>query len=115
MRSPDLAVVAGGPAFAELADAEAARLGVARAEGAEEGVLALVLDEGGWALVDPAPGAAGPVRIDFARGPLGETLRRGGGRRDRLARALGTGRRGAPRVLDATGGMGRDTMLAAAL
>ena len=84
------------------------------------GTLVLRLDAGGWTLLDPARGGAGSVRCDLLAGGLGERLRqsiegRGASGEGRLARALGLRRHPAPSVLDATAGLGRDTLVAAAL
>ncbi len=84
-------------------------------EVAEPGVLALRLDEQGWALIDTAPGAPGAVRADLVGGGMGERMRSGGRGEGRLASALGLKRHPASRVLDATAGLGRESALAAAL
>ncbi|ADH85647.1 class I SAM-dependent methyltransferase [Desulfurivibrio alkaliphilus] len=59
-----------------------------------------------------------PVYVDFASEQLNYRRRRGGGRREQLARAVGVkGSRGSkpPTVLDATAGLGRDAFILAAL
>jgi 16S rRNA (guanine1516-N2)-methyltransferase len=55
------------------------------------------------------------VRADMLGGGLGDRLRAGGRGEGRLASALGLKRHPAPRVLDATAGLGRESVLAAAL
>ncbi len=105
----------GGSALEERARAEAARLGLPFEADPAAGDLALLLDEHGWALLDPRPGAPGAVRCDLLAGELGERLRAGGRGESRLARALGLKRHPAPLVLDATAGLGRESALAAAL
>jgi 16S rRNA (guanine1516-N2)-methyltransferase len=107
-------VVAAAEGFAEQARAEARRLGLPFAAEAAEG-LALRLDGRGWGLVDLAAPRQGAVRAEFVEGPLGARLRRGVGRGDRLAKALGVARHPGQRVLDATAGLGRDAVVAAAL
>lgn len=58
----------------------------------------------------------GSLRADFSGGPLGWRLAHGGGRGQAVARAVGMGKgRAAPRVLDATAGLGRDAAVLAAL
>ncbi|MGE3856379.1 MAG: class I SAM-dependent methyltransferase [Dehalococcoidia bacterium] len=108
-------VTASSPALAEAARERARALGLEFAEAAVPGTLALRLDEEGWALLDPAPGAPGAVRADLVGGGLGERLRAGGRNEGRLASALGLKRRPDARVLDATAGLGRESAVAAAL
>ena len=129
-RRPPLVVTAGHPDFRERARAEASRLGLPFADGpcadglfadrpseddAPVADLALLLDERGWALVDPRPRAPGAVRVDLFEGDLGERLRAGTRGEVRLARALGLRRHPTPLVLDATAGLGRESVLAAAM
>ncbi len=103
------------PVLMARAREHATALGLPFAEAIEAGVLALVLDEAGWALHDPAPGAPGAVRADLVGGGLGERLRQGGRGEGRLASALGLRRHPAARLLDATAGLGRESAIAAAL
>ncbi len=103
------------PSLVEVARGRARDLGLVFVEAAEPGVLALVLDEVGWALFDCAPGAPGAVRADLLGGGMGERLRAGGRGEGRLASALGLKRHPESRVLDATAGLGRESVLAAAL
>lgn len=112
-----LIVTAASPELAEEARARAQLLGLGYLDGAvpEADALLLQLDEAGWALVDPAPGAPGAVRADLLGGGLGERLRQGGRGEGRLASALGLKRHPASHVLDATAGLGRESALAAAL
>ena len=108
-------VVCGEPDQLEAAQAAASMLGLPMAESPDEGELALVLDEAGWTLLDPVRGGAGSVRCDLLAGGLGARLKRGAAGEGRLASALGLKRRPNPRVLDATAGLGRDSIVAAAL
>jgi 16S rRNA (guanine1516-N2)-methyltransferase len=55
------------------------------------------------------------VSAEFVEGRLGHRLRKGVGRREPLARALGLHKRAPGWVVDATAGLGRDTALIAAL
>ena len=103
------------PALVEVARGRADALGLPFVEAAEPGVLALVLDEVGWALFDCAPGAPGAVRADLLGGGMAERLRAGGRGEGRLASALGLKRHPESSVLDATAGLGRESVLAAAL
>ena len=108
-------VTASSPACAEVARARATALDLPFALEAEPGGLTLRLDEDGWALFDPAPGAPGAVRADLLGGGMAERLRQGGRGEARLASALGLKRHPASRVLDATAGLGRESAIAAAL
>ena len=108
-------VTASAPALVEAARERADALGLAFVERAPAGTLTLRLDEEGWALLDPAPGAPGAVRADLVGGGLGERLRAGGRGEGRLASALGLKRHPGARVLDATAGLGRESAVAAAL
>ena len=60
-------------------------------------------------------GRPGPVYADFVGGRSGHRRRFGGGRRQPLARAVGLKAGISPRVLDATGGFGRDAFVLASL
>lgn len=121
----DLVVVAAGEFAGRAAEvARALGLGppldtpieaIAGAGALAEGGLALVLDEAGWSLVDPRPGAPGAVRCDLLEGGLAARMRDGARGESRLAKALGLKRYAAPLVLDATAGFGRESILAAAL
>ncbi len=115
MRRPPLVVAASTPDLHARAAAEAARLALPLADTPSEGDLALVLDARGWALVDPRPGAPGAVRADLLEGDLGDRLRSGARGESRLAKALGLKRHPEPLVLDATAGLGRESVLSAAL
>lgn len=106
--------VEASPPFEAEARAVAAELGLAFGA-ADAGDLALVLDEDGWGLADRTPGAPGVVRCDLLAGTFGQRLRRGVGADERLARAMGLRAHPRPRVLDATAGLGRDSVIAAAL
>ena len=122
-------VCASAAEYLDTARAQAGALGLPLAADPAEGDsasggLALILDERGWTLLDPARGGAGSVRCDLLEGALGARLRvqlrpslegRGASGEGRLARALGLRRHPAPSVLDATAGLGRDAVLAAAL
>lgn len=113
---PALAVSTTVPTLRARAQAEAARLGLPFDDAAPpQADLALVLDERGWALVDPRPRAPGAVRCALFEGDLGERLRTGARGESRLAKALGLKRHPAPLVLDATAGLGRESVLAAAM
>jgi 16S rRNA (guanine1516-N2)-methyltransferase len=109
-RPPTVVIVRSGEETARAA----AELGLPLVNDAREGDMALILDERGWALADPHTRTR-PVRCDLLEGELGRRLRQRGGRDERLARAIGARRHPGQRVLDATAGLGRESVLAAAL
>ena len=110
-----IVVTTASPTLVEAARERARDLDLPFVSEVEPGALALVLDELGWSLVDPAPGAPGAVRADLVGGGLGDRLRMGGRGEGRLASALGLKRHPGARVLDATAGLGRESAVAAAL
>ena len=59
--------------------------------------------------------APGPVYVDFIAGNLAHRLRFGGGRRQRIGRAVGVPAKGNWRVLDVTAGLGRDAYVLASM
>lgn len=61
------------------------------------------------------PPGAGAVEVDFVGGKSGHRRRAGEGRRQPLARAVGMKPGVTPRVIDATGGLGRDAFVLAML
>lgn len=92
----------------------AARWGFPVAE-AEEGGLQLQLTPERLQLVQTGKGAPGPVFVDFVAGAVAHRRRFGGGRGQTIARAVGLKGGANPRVLDATGGLGRDAFVLASL
>ena len=60
-------------------------------------------------------GAPGAVAVDFASGLLRFRRQYGGGRKQSLAKAIGLKHNHCPTVLDATGGLGRDSFILASL
>jgi 16S rRNA (guanine1516-N2)-methyltransferase len=68
-------------------------------------------DERGLALRVRLDGSSHLLRAEFLRGPMGFRLRRGGGRGEAVARAIGLKKGATPSVLDATAGLGRDAFL----
>ena len=79
--------------------------------GVTPGGLALHLGEDGWSLRDGTTVA----RADFLEGRMAARLRDARRGEGRLATALGLKKHPDPLVLDATAGLGRDSVLAAAL
>lgn len=117
-----VAVAAETPALQSQARALAARLHldcVPADDPAHEFHLQLVaLDRPpGFRLQLQARGAdaPGPIYAEFAEGALGHRRRFGGGRGQPLARAAGLKKGANPRVLDVTGGLGRDGFVLACL
>ncbi|MCH2100456.1 MAG: class I SAM-dependent methyltransferase [Planctomycetes bacterium] len=68
-------------------------------------------DEDGLALRVVLDGCEHLLRADFLRGSMGYRLRKGGGRGEAVARAIGLKKSATPSVLDATAGLGRDAFL----
>jgi 16S rRNA (guanine1516-N2)-methyltransferase len=66
-------------------------------------------------LRDLAPGAPGPIFIDFCTGRTDHRRRHGGGKHQPLGRAAGLAKLTSPNVLDATAGLGRDAFVLASL
>ena len=75
--------------------------------------VALVVDDTAAWLQQTGPGAAGPVRVDFA--DPGMQHRRKGGHNELLGRAVGVRAARKPVVFDATAGLGRDAYVLADL
>ncbi len=114
-RTDLVAVSAANPELQGLAEALAVRLGVpcvtsCPESGFTSAVLLRFTGSGLEAHLQSMPDAA-PVRVDFAAGAIGHRLRAGGG--ETLVRALGLKSVPDARVLDATGGLGRDAILMA--
>lgn len=73
----------------------------------------LQLDKNGLAIVCPAlPEIRKPLRVDFVHGALGRRSAQAG--REMLQRAFGLHRGKRPKIMDCTGGLGRDAFLLAA-
>lgn len=66
-------------------------------------------------LQQSGPQAPGAVAVDFASGLLRFRRLYGGGRKQSLSKAIGLKHNRCPTVLDATGGLGRDSFILAAL
>jgi 16S rRNA (guanine1516-N2)-methyltransferase len=109
----DIAVTWTEPALKEGATELAARLGLPLAKTGQRHSLLLRLSQAGLELLKPDdPHLRGPLQVDFTAGGLDFRRRQPG--RELLLRAVcgkGTVR---PAVLDATGGLGRDSFLLAA-
>jgi len=66
-------------------------------------------------LVDTQERGQGAVYVDFIAGAVAHRRRFGGGRGQTIAKAVGLKGGASPRVLDATGGLGRDAFVLASL
>jgi 16S rRNA (guanine1516-N2)-methyltransferase len=115
----NLAVIAVTEQWAQQAAGLALRLGLrllppdtelARCTEAE--AVLLVGDEG-LALQQTGRGAPGPVRVDFGGAQMRH--RRRGGHNELLGRAVGIGKKASLAVVDATAGLGRDSLVLADL
>jgi 16S rRNA (guanine1516-N2)-methyltransferase len=110
---PDLAVTWSGPGAAARAAELAAQLGLPLVESGRQHNLLLRLSQAGLELLKPDdPHLRGPLRVDFTAGALDFRRRQPG--RELLLRAVGCKGTVWPAVLDATGGLGRDSFLLAA-
>ncbi len=100
-----VAVAAADARHAAQAAALASELGLPVSDGAHEGPLLLIGDDG-LRLHDPGSGAT--LRCELVTGRAGYRRRHGGGTGQALARAVGLRGGARPEVLDATAGLGRD-------
>jgi 16S rRNA (guanine1516-N2)-methyltransferase len=80
-----------------------------------QGVYRLQVGPDGLRLACSAPGAPGPIRVDFTAGAAAYRRRAGGGSGQMLARAAGIAPGVRPAVLDATAGLGGDAFALASL
>ncbi len=107
-----VSVQALSPEHAETAAYWAQQLGLPLEEAAD---FALQVGVDGLQLVDLAPEAPGPVRVDFVEGASAHRRRFGGGSGQMIAKAVGVQGGIRPRILDATAGLGRDAFVLASL
>jgi 16S rRNA (guanine1516-N2)-methyltransferase len=114
MLRPDLAVACTGPALLAQAEELAARLRLPLAEpGGRQHQLLLRCTGAGLELLKPDDHKmTGTVRVDFTAGAI--DFRRQQPGKEILLRAVGCKGKARPAVLDATGGLGRDSFLLAA-
>ncbi|MBI3772059.1 MAG: class I SAM-dependent methyltransferase [Gammaproteobacteria bacterium] len=94
--------------------AERLQLPVAMVDGAEYPLL-LVQTAERLELRQTGPLAPGPVYVDFIGGSVGHRFHFGGGRGQLIAKAVGIKKGFIPTVIDATGGLGRDSFVLASL
>lgn len=106
-------VIAASPEWTEAARRLAQRWQLDYRAQCEEGIYLRV--GAALELYLAGPGAPGPVCVDFVGGAVGHRRRFGGGRGQAIARAVGLKGGGAPRVFDATAGLGRDAFVLAGL
>ena len=101
---------------ARAADELAGRLGLARVPElpADSGWLALVFTRARLQVQLTGPDAPGPVYADFVGGPTARRGRQALQADEGLLRAAGARQSRCPRVIDATGGLGRDAWVLAA-
>jgi len=108
-----LAVTCVEPQLFAQAEELAVRLGLPLAEAGERHQLLLRCAPEGLELLKPDdPHRSGPLRVDFTGGAIDRRRRQPG--RELLLRAAGCKGSVRPAVLDATGGLGRDSFLLAA-
>lgn len=99
----------------EQAEILSGNLGIPLAESAEDYDFLLVYTRDRLELRNCAAGAPGPLYVDFSSTILDFRRRRGGGRKEPLARAAGLKHNRCPVILDATAGLGRDSFILAGL
>ena len=92
----------------------AERFGIALAPGRDSSSWQLVRSAGNMTLCAPADQGGYVVRVDVAQGPMARRIRTAR-RTDPLPRAVGLNRRSTVSVVDATAGLGRDSMVLAHL
>ncbi|MFT3847363.1 MAG: class I SAM-dependent methyltransferase [Propionivibrio sp.] len=80
-----------------------------------EAALALQVGPDGLQLVDLAPDAPGPVRVDFVEGAVAHRRLFGGGAGQMIAKAVGVQPGIRPTLVNATAGLGRDAFVLAQL
>lgn len=94
--------------------ADRLQLPIAMADSAEYPLL-LVQTAERLELRQSGPQAPGPVYVDFVGGSVGHRFHFGGGRGQLIAKAVGLKKGILPTVIDATGGLGRDSFVLASL
>lgn len=113
--SGDRPAVTLAPSSVATDSARATAYGVPTAPARDPGAWQLVRDGRRLTLCGPVGDGGLAIDLDLAQGPLSRRLRQAR-RDDPLARAVGLGKAAtAPRVLDATAGLGRDAMTLAHL
>ena len=113
MFPPDLAAACAAPELLAQTEALAAQLGLPVAAADERRQLLLRCTAAGLELVKlDDPQLRGPLRVDFVAGAIAFRCQQQG--KELLLRAAGCKRGFRPAVLDATGGLGRDSFLLAA-
>jgi 16S rRNA (guanine1516-N2)-methyltransferase len=109
---PDLAVTCAVPYLLSQAEKLAVRLGLPLANSGERHQLLLRCSPEGLELLKPAdPQLRGPLRVDFAAGAVDFRRRQQG--KELLVKAVGGKSGKLLTVIDATGGLGRDSFLLA--
>lgn len=113
--STDIVLVCTDAARADEARRLSANLCIPLLDHAPGGTIALVLTAGHLELQRSGHPGPGPIRVDFASGPLARRGRRAGPGSELLLRAAGLRGSTRPQVFDATAGLGRDTFLLASM
>lgn len=111
-----VAIAASDPKFEEVAGklADRLQLPLTTPDG-DEFPLLLVQTEARLELRQTGRPAPGPVYVDFVGGSAGHRFRFGGGCGQLIAKAVGIKKGVVPTIVDATGGLGRDAFVLAAL
>lgn len=108
----DVGIFALSPSQRPRAQALAGRWGLPLIDDAQQARFVLRVGEDGLELGERGSGTK-PIRCEFVEGKAGYRRRLGGGRKQLLVRAVGVKGGRAPRVLDATAGLGQDAFVLA--
>ncbi|KEQ19526.1 class I SAM-dependent methyltransferase [Endozoicomonas numazuensis] len=87
---------------------------ISDADSCPEGTLILGFEDERLSL-KRVSGKEKPISVDFVGGKAGHRRKYGGGKGQDIAKAVGLNKGAKPRVLDATGGLGRDAFVLASL
>ncbi|WP_174783905.1 class I SAM-dependent methyltransferase [Endozoicomonas acroporae] len=117
MSTPLFLLASDHPAIQALLEGLAAQPNTAfshRLQDVDEGAL-VAFDASGELAIQRAGSKEKPIVVDFVGGKAGHRRKFGGGKGQDIAKAVGLNKGVKPSVLDATGGLGRDSFVLASL